>query len=60
MPDTKVVYLNVFKGRHGLFTIGETDTLDEATSEAEGLARLAGSKHVGRMRVTLEEGKWDE
>lgn len=60
MPNTKDVYLNVFKGRNGLFTLGETDTLGEAKGEAEALARLAGSKHVGRMRVTLEEGRWDD
>ena len=60
MPDTKTVYFNVFKGKHGLFTLGETDTCKEADDEAAVLARISHSTNVGRIRVTLEEGKWDE
>lgn len=58
--EQKVVYLNVFKSRHGLFTIGETETRQEADDEADALTKLARATHVGRMRIVLEEGRWDE
>lgn len=58
--DTKDVYFNIFRGNHGLFTVGETETRALADEEADVLKAMSGSTRVGRIKVTLEEGKWDE
>lgn len=57
--NTRYVYLNIFEGKYGLFTLGENDTRAEADYEADVLAEASGGNRVGCMRIELVKGQWD-
>lgn len=59
-PEKRDVYINVYKGKHGLFSLGENETREAADDDADVLAHASGGNRVGCMRVELEADRWDD